>query len=202
MTFAIYLLGLHPEIQQRAREEVIDILGEIDNIPPEEMIYPTDEQQIKFRYLNRVIKETMRLYPPVSALPFRSCTRDILLSDDRTQVPKGSYVGIDFMGQHREKDIWGPNANEFDPDRWPADEDGVTHPGGQYGYAWTPFGGGQRICLGQQFSIIEQRTILAMLLLRYQWKVVGDAKAMSGNPDSVPGILLHAKGIQIQLKRR
>jgi cytochrome P450 len=65
-----------------------------------------------------------------------------------------------------------------------------------------PFGGGQRICLGQQFSIVEQKVVLSMLLLRYKWKVIGNDRALAGNPETAPGILLHSQGIMVEFTRR
>jgi cytochrome P450 len=204
LTFALYLMGLHPEIQEKARQEVLDVMGdEYDHaIPADEFPYPTVEQTTQLRYVSKVMKETMRLYPPVTAIPFRVCTTPTLLSDGRTLLPKGAFVAIDILSAHRETAVWGADALEFRPERWSEEEDHTFHPGGEHDYAWVPFGGGQRICLGQQFSIVEQRTVLAMMLMRYRWEVVGDQQALNGNPDSHPGILLHPRGIQIKLTRR
>ncbi|KNE67722.1 hypothetical protein AMAG_12453 [Allomyces macrogynus ATCC 38327] len=205
LSFAIYLLGMHPEVQERARQEVISIMGDANpSTPAEEMLYPTTNEERSMAYLTCVIKETMRLFPSLAALPHRITTAPVTLHDG-TVLPKGTRVTADLYSLHRNRAVWGPGANEFKPERWlfSVGPDGQVpmHPGAA-NFAWAPFGGGQRICMGQQFSLVEQRVVLAMLLLRYTWTVVGDDKALAGKPEVLPGTLLHPVGVQVKLVRR
>ncbi|ORZ29352.1 cytochrome P450, partial [Catenaria anguillulae PL171] len=180
LSFALYLLGMHPDKQQKARERQLN-------------------------YITYIIKEAMRLYPSVP-----NTTRQ-LVSDhtfhNGLKVPRGSLVSVNIWTVHHSPAVWGPTAEQFIPERW-ADEhqlgsDGTVpmHPGAA-GFKWTPFGGGARVCLGQQFSIIEQRVVLAMLLLRYEWKIVGNESALKGQPETTAAVLMHPKDVMIQFTRR
>ncbi|KAJ3369479.1 hypothetical protein GGF31_005189 [Allomyces arbusculus] len=205
LSFALYLLGMHPEIQEKARQEVIDVVGDIERgTPAEDMPYPTSDQEKLLTFLSCIIKEVMRLYPSVTLVPQRFTTAPATLSDG-TSLPVGTLVSGDIYSMHRSKQVWGPDADEFKPDRFldSVGPDGQVpmHPAAA-NFGWTPFGGGQRICLGQQFSLVEQRVVLSMLLLRYTWTVVGDENALKGNPGSLPGVLLHSAGLQVKLTRR
>ncbi|KAJ3366635.1 hypothetical protein GGF32_003279 [Allomyces javanicus] len=210
LCFAIYLMGLHKDVQSKARAEVIRIMGEdaarrAATCDAAGMVYPTSEQERAFTYLNFVIKETMRLYPSVAKLPRRKTSAPVTLSNG-VKLPAGVPVTIDTYALQRDKAVYGPDADKFKPDRWASTvgKDGTVamHPPA-HNYSWAPFGGGQRICIGQQFSLVEQRVVLAMLLLRYEWDVVGNANALNGVPDMIPSdVTLHSKGIEVQLRRR
>ncbi|KNE67719.1 hypothetical protein AMAG_12450 [Allomyces macrogynus ATCC 38327] len=205
LTFAMYLLGMHPAIQDRARQEVISVIGDVDGTTSDDaMPFPTADQERRMPYLSCCIKEVMRLFPSLTIVPQRFTTTAVTLADG-TMLPRDTLVTGDIYSLHRNRAVWGPDANEFKPDRFldSVGPDGQIpmHPAAA-NFGWTPFGGGQRICLGQQFSLVEQRVVLAMLLLRYTWTVVGDEHALKGKPESMPGNLLHAKGIQVRLERR
>ncbi|KAI9149701.1 hypothetical protein H9P43_009879 [Blastocladiella emersonii ATCC 22665] len=206
LTFALYLLGMHPEIQRKARAEVLAVMGDVEQgTPAEDFPYPTNDEQQRMSYVTYVIKETMRLYPSVGNLPPRILTSPAILSDG-SRVPAGTIVSGNTIAIHRDCAQWGDDADEFKPERWAdlgvgADGAIPMHPSA-HDFKWVPFGGGQRICPGQSFSIIEQRVVLSMLLLRYEWTVAGNKAALAGRPGSVPGVMLRAKGIELALKRR
>ncbi|KAJ3375675.1 hypothetical protein GGF31_002879 [Allomyces arbusculus] len=178
LCYAIYLLGLHPEIQAKARAEVLKVMvldeDDATSVPACDAPYPTNAQQTQLHYVTQVIKETMRLFPSVGQIPFRRTTRD------------------------RSPRWWGPTAAKFDPDRW-AEGDAAMHP---TDWAWAPFSGRPRMCMGSQFSLIEQRVLLAMLLARYEWHTVGDEAALKGMPRTVSGLLLQPIGIRVLMHRR
>ncbi|KAJ3369484.1 hypothetical protein GGF31_005194 [Allomyces arbusculus] len=209
LCMALYLMGMHQDVQRKARADVVRVLGEdaarrAATCDAAEMVYPTADQERQFVYLNYVIMETMRLFPSVAKLPRRVTTAPVTLADG-TALPKGTLVTIDTFSMHRDPALWGPDADAFVPDRWTAraDADGAIamHPTA-HNYEWAPFGGGQRICLGMQFSLVEQRVILAMMLLRYEWEVVGNESALRGVPDLAPNDLLRSTGIELRLRRR
>ncbi|KAI9188737.1 hypothetical protein H9P43_000159 [Blastocladiella emersonii ATCC 22665] len=211
LTFTIYLLGLHPDVQAKARAEVLAALGVPGAAAPSpaaaDAAYPTNEQQAHLAYLTHVLQEAQRLFPSIGVLPIRRVTTPTTLSDG-TRLPAGAHVSPNILLLQRSRAVWGEDADEFRPERWAkfgggkAGEDALPLHPGAFDYAWVPFSGGQRICLGMQFAIIEQRTIMAMLLARYEWTTVGDAAALSGTPKTVPGILTHPVGIRVVFKKR
>ncbi|KAI9187751.1 hypothetical protein H9P43_002142 [Blastocladiella emersonii ATCC 22665] len=206
LTFALYSLGMHPEIQRKARAEVLAVMGDVERgTAAGDFPFPTNDAQNGMKYLTAIIKETMRLYPSVPAIGMRELTSPSTLSSG-LRLPKGTVVASDVFAMQVAREYWGADAAQFKPERWlapAANEDKVMamNPSA-HDFKWVPFGGGQRICLGQSFSIIEQRVILAMLLLRYEWTVTGNKAALAGVPDTTTTGLLHGKGIEIKLKRR
>ncbi|KAI9188700.1 hypothetical protein H9P43_000121 [Blastocladiella emersonii ATCC 22665] len=203
LTFALYLLGTHPAVQAKARTEVLAVLGSSTSgaCAAADAAYPDNDQVAQLPYLTAVIKETLRVYPSVPLIPPRETMRDVVLSDG-TVLPRGTRVAGHLCTVHADAGIWGDDSAEFKPERFlvGGDEGKVpsTHPGA-HDFAWAPFGGGQRVCLGQGFSIMEQRVVLASMLARYEWTVAGEAGA---KPDIKPGVLLQPRGIKIVLKRR
>jgi cytochrome P450 len=194
---------MSPEKQSKAREEVLKIWGDENPVDPKDVRPPTHGQLDQLTYLAQIIKETLRLFPTVSMLPLRRCTRDVILNDGNL-IPQGTAISVDLLGAHRNPSIW-ERPDEFLPERWDCDPSLLPCPipgTSSGGYHWMAFGGGQRMCLGQQFSIIEQKILLSLLLIRYEWVVVGNANALLGRPDSKQADLLQASGIEIQLKRR
>ncbi|KAJ1510753.1 cytochrome P450-dit2 [Coelomomyces lativittatus] len=228
LTTILYFLGMKKELQDKARIEVIDIMGELDpNTASDHVPYPTTQEQGRMDYLAFVIKEALRLYPSVTGLPLRRTSKSITLGS--CVIPQGTPIHVDIFGVQRDPCIWGQQAKHFIPERWEQSRTGgaqftaatsssglgessaVTSLSGggkvpmmpsAHGFTWVPFGGGQRMCLGQQFSLIEQRVILAMLLLRYEWSVKGDAHALQGNPLTASGVLFHPVGVTVEFSRR
>jgi cytochrome P450 len=110
------------------------------------------------------------MYPPASTLTLRRTVQDTQWTsgDNKTyQLPKGSTILPDARSAHRNPDIW-QDPNEFKPERWLNDLNPTRQ--GFYG-----FGGGQRICIGMNFSLLEQRIILSTLLRNYEWTLPGDS---------------------------
>ncbi|KAL7753724.1 hypothetical protein RI367_000655 [Sorochytrium milnesiophthora] len=227
LSSTLYFLGVNKAIQDTARVEVLRVLGEADaEVPPDQHPYATTLEQSEMTYLTCVLKETLRLMPAVTGLPLRRTSKAVTLGS--AHLPADTPVHVDIFGVQRNADVWGPDAHEYIPDRWLRGPGGVpqgspSKPGSpkrgesevellaeaavpmspsSHGYAWIPFGGGQRLCMGQQFSVIEQRVLLAMLLQRYEWKVVGDSDAVSGRPKTASGVLLHPTKVQIQFTKR
>ncbi|ORZ33727.1 cytochrome P450 [Catenaria anguillulae PL171] len=230
LTFALYLLGLHQDKQQLARAEVLRVMGDdaivtptSDNASADSFPYPSNMQQAQLTYISHIVKEVLRLYPSVLRIPMRDLQSPFTFTSTTppVSVPKGTLVVVHSYAIQRAKEYWGADADEFKPERWaklasaptaaataPDGTDGSAttsvpiHPGA-HNYTWIPFGGGARTCVGNAFSLVEQRVILAMLLLRYTWKVVGNEAALKGRPRTAPGGgLLHAEGIMIEFTRR
>ncbi|ORZ00645.1 cytochrome P450 [Syncephalastrum racemosum] len=147
----VYYLALHQDIQRKAREEAIGVLGDDgkDTIP-------TMEQTKKFAYIDMIIKESLRLRPPVPMGVSRVAQEDCDI--DGVFLPKGTLFQLDYWEIQHSPQVW-KDPKAFRPERFA--------PGGeaeqQDGIAWLPFSAGPRACLGQNMSLNEQRVALPML---------------------------------------
>ncbi|KLO17806.1 cytochrome P450 [Schizopora paradoxa] len=158
LTFAVYFLAMHPEVTRRLRAEVIEKVGSTRS--------PTYDDIREMRYLRAVINETLRLFPPVS-FNVRTAIESTTLAPTIPNgcpyyVPEGTPVIYSVFLMHRRTDLWGPDALEFDPDRF---LDERLH---KYltpkPFIFLPFNAGPRICLGQQFAYNEASFMLIKLL--------------------------------------
>ncbi|EGO01601.1 hypothetical protein SERLA73DRAFT_176994 [Serpula lacrymans var. lacrymans S7.3] len=161
LTFVIYLLSTHPHVFKRLQEEVITKIGPTDR--------PTYDNIREMKYLRAVINETLRLFPAVPFNVRESVNSTIWPSTDPTQrplyIPGKTSVSYSVFLMHRRKDLWGSDAEEFDPDRF-LDErlhKYLTH----RPFIFLPFNAGPRICLGQQFAYNEMSFMLIRLLQNF-----------------------------------
>jgi cytochrome P450 len=144
LSWTLYLLGSHLEVLRRARDEVDAVLG---NEPP------GPEQISRLEYLGCVIKESLRLYPPIH-LGSRVAAVD--LEYQGYHIPAGKRVIYSIYLTQRHKDFW-PDPHRFNPDRH-------TPGARQTPYAWLGFGGGPRNCIGGGLGLMESKVVLARLL--------------------------------------
>ncbi|KOB57388.1 Uncharacterized protein OBRU01_24696, partial [Operophtera brumata] len=107
--YTLKLLGKYPEIQEKVYQELREVFGDTDR-PLEK------EDLMKLRYLDRVVKESLRLFPPVPFI-IRKVLEDTKLPSGRT-MPAGSGIAVSIWGLHRDPKYWGPDAEHFDPDRF------------------------------------------------------------------------------------
>jgi len=158
LTFAAYLLAMHPPVFTRLREEVLTHVG------PRHQ--PTYDDIKEMKFLRAVINETLRLFPSVPLNERTSINNTTFLSPDPNGKPfyvaKGTQCVFSVFLMHRRKDLWGPDADEFDPDRFL--DDRLKKYLIQRPYIFLPFGAGPRICLGQQFAYNEVSFFLIRLL--------------------------------------
>ncbi|HOY77832.1 MAG TPA: cytochrome P450 [Hyphomonadaceae bacterium] len=146
LTFSLYLIANAPEIQERLLREALDVCGD----------KPVDAAMIDaMPFHEQVIKEAMRLYPPVAIID-RVAQSDIDLGD--VQVKKGDFAFALIYIMHRHKMLW-EHPERFDPDRF-SEERAKSIPRFQY----MPFGAGPRICIGMKFAYMEAISILATLV--------------------------------------
>jgi len=115
------------------------------------------EQQKELKYMNMVINENLRLYPPVPQLSRREPLQDLKFHDH--VIPAKTSIILSIYGIHHSSKNW-ENPEKFIPERF--EDEKHDH------YAWLSFGGGNRSCLGTNFSLIEQRIILCALLRKYE----------------------------------
>ncbi|KAI7873546.1 cytochrome P450, partial [Lichtheimia hyalospora FSU 10163] len=165
LAYAVYHLAMHPDIQRKAREEAIKILGD----EPKDVL-PTLEQTREFTYINMIIKETLRITPPIVNMVTRETQEDTELGGEF--IPKGTRTSIDIYELQHNPTVW-EDPDTFKPQRF--------EPGGEAeklagsGMAWIPFSNGQRQCIGMNFSLAEQRVFLPMLLRKYEWQLPNDS---------------------------
>ncbi|XP_067139879.1 LOW QUALITY PROTEIN: uncharacterized protein [Centruroides vittatus] len=153
-SWSLYLLGHHPEIQQRVQEEIDLVLGD-DDRPM------TLDDLRELKYLECVIKEALRLFPSVPLIS-RNLSEDVTV--DGHTLPKGSTCILFNYMLHRDPKVF-PEPEKFDPDRFLPENTAGRHP-----YAYVPFSAGSRNCIGQRFALLEEKTVLANLLKRFTFK--------------------------------
>ena len=149
MTFAWYALATNPTVTARLHEELDRVLAGRS---------PTADDLRQLPYTLQVIKEVLRLYP---AAPFY--VRDAIAADQLGgfDVPVGAAVMLSPYYTHRHPQFW--DAPEvFDPDRWTREREAARH-----SHAYHPFAAGPRICIGNNFSLLESHLLLAMLAQRF-----------------------------------
>jgi len=140
-----------PEIQDKLRAEVLEKIP--DKITPDSIKELT--------YLDCLIRETMRAHSPVISLQSR-VPRDDNMIVGNIKVPKGFFVSVDLITIAYDPKIWGDPEN-FRPERWYSEN--LTK---EQRSAWIPFGYGPRICLGMNFSLLEQKVFLINLVKRFK----------------------------------
>jgi unspecific monooxygenase len=154
LSFALYYLSRHPEFLARAQAETDAILG------PDRDAEPAFDQVAKFRYIRRVLDEALRLWPTVPAFP-RSPREELSLSSGHRMRP-GDWALVLTAMTHRDRSVWGEDADSFDPDRFLPERSR-----GRLAHAYKPFGTGERACIGRQFALHEAVLVLARMLHRY-----------------------------------
>ncbi|MEZ4663762.1 MAG: cytochrome P450 [Caldilineaceae bacterium] len=115
----------------------------------------------ELRYLNQILKETLRIWPTAPA--FSLYPHEDTMIGDGYRVPKGTGFDRTVPTLHRDPAVWGDNANLFDPERFTPEAE-QARPANAY----KPFGNGQRACIGRQFAMQEATLALAMILQRYR----------------------------------
>lgn len=162
LSFATYFLVTHPEVMQKAVEEVDRVLGRDPDYQP------SFKDIGELKYLNRVLRETLRLWPTAPAFA-RTPYEDTIIGD-RYEIKKGEEVLVLLPALHRDPAVW-KDPEVFDPERFaPGAEDKIPE------YAWRPFGTGARSCIGQHFAMVEATTALALILKHFEIKGEVDYK--------------------------
>ncbi|KAI9279366.1 cytochrome P450 [Sporodiniella umbellata] len=163
LSTVVYELAKHQDVQEKAREEALRILGQ------ENDSMPTLDQIKQFDYINRVIKENLRKHPPAFNTTDRTSREDLVLGN--VAIPKGTHLGFDLYSLQHNPNLWS-DPFVFNPDRFePNGEADQIH-----ALSWAPFSSGSRHCVGMNFSLAEQRVALAMLLKKYTWTLPKDSK--------------------------
>lgn len=175
------LLAEHPQTRHELHEEVDTVL---QDQPPEAADVP------RLELLERVLAESMRIYPPTWLFVRIAEGPDVLPSG--VPVAAGTKIYLSSYTMHRNP-RWFPNPDLFDPDRFTA-----TAVAGRPKLAYFPFGGGPRICLGQALARLEAVLVVAQVAQQFELHVLPGQRIVP-----VPGITLRPRdGIHVQLRRR
>ena len=150
LTWTFYLLGEHPEVESKLMEELREVLGGRA---------PTVDDLKRLPWLEAVLKESMRLYPPAYVVS-RVAEEDAEL--DEYVVPAGAEVIVWLYWTHRDP-RWWPEPLAFRPERFSAEHESEIPKG-----AYVPFAAGTRSCIGKRFAMMEAQLILAAVLQRFQ----------------------------------
>jgi cytochrome P450 len=153
LNWTFYLLAAHPSVRATVEAEVARVLGP--------RAANADDVE-KLNYTRQVIEESMRLYPPAHIISRRALAADEL---DGVHVPAGATVVISPWVMHRHRKWWD-EPERFDPGRF-TPERAAARPR----FAYLPFGGGPRICIGAAFALTEAVAILATVVKRYRLRL-------------------------------
>lgn len=179
--FAWFSLATNPDIQQAFHDEIDTVLG---GDPP------TYDDIDDLELTNRIIIETLRMYPPIHTIPRRS-TRDIEIND--YLIPSDEEVHLSIIAVHRNERFYDDPLT-FRPDRWTDDfEEELSE------YAFVPFGGGRRTCIGREFARLEATLVLATI--GQQWELAWDGEDTTLTIE--PEITIQTKnGLSMQIQQR
>lgn len=156
LSWLFYLLSRHPEATQKIQTEIQLVLGDR---PPDF----TDLANLS--YTKAAIEEAMRLYPPAWI------TDRMAIADDEyrgIRVPKGTYLLTYIYGVHRDQRHWS-DPEVFRPQRFLTD-----HQSDRHSFAYIPFGGGPRLCIGNHFALMEMQLVVIQLLRRFTLTMATD----------------------------
>ncbi|CAA0395304.1 Cytochrome P450 superfamily [Arabidopsis suecica] len=211
LTWAVFLLSQNPEKIRKAQAEIDAVLGQGP---------PTYESMKKLEYIRLIVVEVLRLFPQPPLLIRRTLKPETLPGGHKGEkeghkVPKGTDIFISVYNLHRSPYFWD-NPHDFEPERflrtkesngiegW-AGFDPSRSPGALYpneiiaDFAFLPFGGGPRKCIGDQFALMESTVALAMLFQKFDVELRGTPESV----ELVSGATIHAKnGMWCKLKRR
>ncbi|XP_053204179.1 cytochrome P450 4V2-like [Panonychus citri] len=152
LNLILFILGNRPEIQEKLYQEISSVFDNNDSVNDIEKVN-------KCNYLDKCIKESMRLYPPI---PLIARELDEPMEINSYYLPKGTTVGVNIFSIQRDPRIY-PNPTQYDPERF----DLSNLPNIPKG-AYIPFGVAPRNCIGYRFALIEMKIFLIHLIRRYE----------------------------------
>ncbi|MFC6582677.1 cytochrome P450 [Sulfitobacter aestuariivivens] len=155
MSFTMYFLMNNPDVLAKAYEEVDRVLGR------DISVQPTLKQVNQLTYINQILLESLRLWPTAPAFSVYPYEDEVI--GGKYKLKKNTFTTVLILMLHRDKSVWGENAEEFNPDNF-APEAVASRPPNAY----KPFGNGQRACIGRQFAMQEAVLVVGMILQRFE----------------------------------
>jgi cytochrome P450/NADPH-cytochrome P450 reductase len=182
LSFALYLLLRNPEVVQRARALVDEVLG---------AERPRVEDLARLRYIEQILQETLRLWPTAPA--FAVAPREPTTLAGRYPVTPEDTLLVLIPVLHRDPKAWGADAEVFRPERF-ATETAAARPHN----AWKPFGNGARSCIGRGFALQEAQLVLSMILQRFELSAADPGYTL----EIAEALTLKPHGFRIHARRR
>ncbi len=176
LAWVLHLLGVHPDVMARARAEVDAVLGAAE---------PTAANVEHLEYLDAVIKEALRLYPPIHV-------GNRIVADDAViagyELKAGTRLMASIYLTHRDERYWDAPA-EFRPERFARDAERPA------AFTYVPFGGGPRVCIGATFAQVEARVVLGRILQQFDLTSTGRRvhAYMGATLEPHPGVFLRVQ---------
>uniref|UniRef100_A0ACD5UFG8 Uncharacterized protein n=1 Tax=Avena sativa TaxID=4498 RepID=A0ACD5UFG8_AVESA len=155
LTWTIVLLSMHPEWQDRAREEVLGQFGKNQ---------PDYDGLSSLRTVTMILYEVLRLYPPAIAFIRKTCRETTI---GHITYPAGVVIEMPVLLIHHDPDIWGEDVHEFRPERF---GEGISKASNDPG-AFLPFGWGPRVCIGKNFALLEAKMAVCMILQHFEFEL-------------------------------
>lgn len=152
--YALYELSVNPDIQEKARDEIKQVLEKHNNV----ITYETFQDMT---YVRQIIEETLRLHPPLNAVA-RIAAKPYKLRNTNVVIEKGTKVVIPVVGFQRDPDYF-PDPERFDPDRFSAENKASRNP-----YVYMPFGEGPRMCIGMRLALMQTTIGLVQILRNFK----------------------------------
>ncbi|KAK9674244.1 hypothetical protein RND81_12G220500 [Saponaria officinalis] len=156
LVWTMILLSKYPDWQSKARDEVLEMFGK--NLPDIDGVN-------HLKTVTMILNEVLRLYPPVLSVSRKVYDHDTTLG--HLTVPEGAMISLSIFEVHHDPKLWGDDVNEFKPDRF---SEGILK-ATKGNLSFFPFIGGPRICIGQNFALIEAKMAVAMLLQRFSFEL-------------------------------
>lgn len=180
LSWTLYLLAQHPEVEDRLVQELSQVMGTRP--------VPLVEDLPKLQYLDMVLCESMRLYPPQPAFVRRA------LHDNHIGeyfIAKDTEIAVVPYIIHRDPSLWS-NPERFDPERFTKENSKSRHP-----FAYLPFSGGLRSCIGRNFALMEARILLSSIVRHFEVSLVGGSKVIA-----IPAVTLRPRGMHVSVASR
>ncbi|KAF7971062.1 hypothetical protein HWV62_22113 [Athelia sp. TMB] len=184
-SWALFLLTQAPDVQRKLRDELLQVSTDT----------PTMEELNNLPYLDKVLREVLRLEPPVSGSR-KEAMRDCVIPVEKPfldkygkthnsiRINKGDTVQIPIRLINRSKEVWGEDALEFRimirPDRWDSIPEAAQHVPGLWGHQLT-FSAGPRACIGYKFSILGTKALLFALVRAFEMELAVPGKDIQGS---------------------
>ncbi|CAI7614632.1 unnamed protein product [Penicillium pancosmium] len=144
-------------------------------------------------YLTATILECLRLLPPISQLINRRVAEPAWLGG-LIHIPRGTYIGYNSYATNRDPDSWGPDADEFRPERWGATDEKISmmYRSAKARAEFISFHGGSRACLGEKYALLQMRVTLFVLVQAFRWELDPEWKNKM-----TPAGPLHPRGVRL-----
>ncbi|XP_055337666.1 thromboxane-A synthase-like [Paramacrobiotus metropolitanus] len=187
LAFTTFLLAKHQDVQERLYRDIVATVGEQPGTEFDEH-FPS----CRIPYLDAVIKESLRMYPPITGFVMRECAETCTING--LEIPAGMAIHIPVWTLHHDAELW-PNPSQFNPDRFMPDNVSAIQE-----MAFMAFGEGPRNCIGMSFAMMEIRITLVQILQRFRIEnIVGQENLELQSPFVT---MNPSNGVFVRLERR